>query len=91
MAYDTTGWAFNDDGSVKIAPALTFKFLPLENHGIALKFDYQEAYKPGETPKPPGVIQLAISTKQAEIIIKHLQAAVDALNQHSEAPPQTRQ
>lgn len=91
MAYDTTGWKFNADGSIQFASALTFRFLPMDNRGIAIKFDYQKSYGPGETPEPPGSIQLAISTNQAEIIIRHLQAAVDALNQHSAAPSQTRQ
>lgn len=91
MAFDTAGWKFNEDGTIQFASALTFKALPLDNRGIAIKFDFQPNYKPGETPPAAGTIQLAISTTQAAILAKHLLAIADALNQYSAEPPQTRQ
>lgn len=89
--YDVTGWEFNDDGSVKFASALTFKALPMDNRGIAIRFEYQPSYKPGQVPPPAGAVQLAISTTQAAIIADHLTKIADALNQYSAEPPKTRQ
>lgn len=89
--YDVTGWEFNEDGSVKFSTVLTFKALPMDTRGIAIRFEYQPSYRPGQDPPPAGSIQIAVSTTQAAIIAKHLQAIAEVLNQHSAEPPRTRQ